>query len=100
MKRILGNRVLIEQIMTKKESSLILTAKQKEDTENFEIERKVIMVGLGVNEQEIEVGDIPVFGKYAVEDSIKIVSKTDDVLVAHLVMNVDNIVGIDNLEIK
>lgn len=100
MKRILGNRVLIEQIMTKKESNLILTAKQKEDTENFEIERKVIMVGLGVNKEEIEVGDIPVFGKYAVEDSIKIVSKTDDVLVAHLVMNVDNIVGIDNLEIK
>lgn len=100
MKRILGNRVLIEQIMTKKESNLILTAKQKEDTENFETERKVIMVGLGVNKEEIEVGDIPVFGKYAVEDSIKIVSKTDDVLVAHLVMNVDNIVGIDNLEIK
>ena len=100
MKKILGNRVLIEQIMTKKESNLILTAKQKEDTENFEIERKVIMVGRGVNKEEIEVGDIPVFGKYAVEDSIKIISKTEDVLVAHLVMHVDNIVGIDNLEIK
>ena len=42
MKRLLGNRVLVEQIMTKKTSALHLTEKQKQDTENFDIERKII----------------------------------------------------------
>ena len=97
MKKILGNRVLVEQIMTVKESNLILTAQQKQDTDNFDIQKKIIMIGDEVYpEGRFVIGDIPVYGKYSVEDSIKVITSTDQRMVAHVVMHVDNIVGIDN----
>lgn len=100
MKKVLGNRVLVEQTMTKKVSKIVLTKDQQANPDNFEIERKVIMLGDEVEPGKIEVGDIPVFGKYATEDSIKIISKDDEKMVAHLVMHVENIVGIDEIDIK
>lgn len=100
MKKVLGNRVLVEQIMTKKKSSLVLTPDQKTDPDNFEIERKVIMLGDEVEEGKIAIGDIPVFGKYGEADSIKIISKDDNKMISHLVMHVENIVGLEELDIK
>lgn len=104
MKKVLGNRVLVEQIMTKKESSLILTKEQKQDTDNFHMERKIIMLGDEVAKGRLEIGDIPIFGKYAVEESIKIVekidTKTEYKMIAHIIMHVENIVGLDEIELK
>lgn len=98
MKKVLGNRVLIEQIMTKKESSLLLTDKQKQDTQNFDIERKIIMLGDEVT--TVDLGDIPIFSKYGEPEAVMIISKDDDKMVSHIIMSVEDIVGLEEIEIK
>lgn len=100
MKKVLGNRVLVEQIMTKKNSKLLLTPDQQTNPDHFDIERKIIMIGDEVAANRLEIGDIPVFSKYGEADSIKIISKTDEKMISHLVMHVENIVGLDEIELK
>ena len=96
--KVLGSRILVEQTMTRK-SSIIQANVKLDSEENFDIKRIVLQVGPNVPPDTIEVGDIPIFGKYAEPASIKIFEKTDKVMKALLVMEYENIVAIDD-EIK
>lgn len=96
--KVLGSRILVEQTMTRK-SSIIQANVKLDSEENFDIKRVVLQVGPNVPPDTIEVGDIPIFGKYAEPASIKIFEKTDKVMKALLVMEYENIVAID-AEIK
>ena len=100
MKKVLGNRVLVEEIITSEESVLILTDEQKKDNDKVTIERKILMLGDEVAQGRLEIGDIPVFSKYAMPDSVKVVTKSEKRLEVQIVMHVDNIVGLDDLDIK
>lgn len=93
--KVLGNRILVEQVMTRK-STLIQANIKKDAEENFDIKRVVLQVGPDVPPGTIEVGDIPIFGKYAEPTSVKIFEKSDQVVKALLVMEYENIVAIDD----
>ena len=93
--KVLGNRILVEQVMTRK--SKIIQANVKRDAEeNFDITRVVLQVGPDVPPGTIEVGDIPIFGKYAEPTSVKIFEKSGEGVKALLVMEYENIVAIDD----
>lgn len=93
--KVLGNRVLVEQIMTKKKSALVSLNAKKDSEENFDIKKIIIGLGPDVDTDRIAIGDIPIFGKYAEPAAIKVLSKDDNEVKAHLIMDYDNIVGIE-----
>ena len=94
--KVLGNRILVEQTMTKKKSALVALNAKKDSEENFDVKRVVIQVGPEVPSDVIKVGDIPIFGKYADPAAIKILNKDDNGMLAHLVMEYENIVALDD----
>lgn len=97
--KVLGNRVLVERVAVKKKSVLIEHINQKEAPETFDFTDVVIQLGPDVKPGVINIGDIPIFGKYATESALKIIHKDDKGFTTHLIMEVDNIVGIETPEL-
>ena len=95
--KVLGKRILVEEIMTKIERKVILTPGKDKEPDNFEIKRKVIDVGEDVN--TIVVGDIPIFGTYSQPAAIKTISKDDKGMIVHCVYDLDNVVAVEK-EVK
>ena len=94
--KVLGKRILVEEIMTKIERKVILTPGKDKEPDNFEIKRKVIDIGEDVN--TIVVGDIPIFGTYSQPAAIKTISKDDKGMIVHCVYDLDNVVAIEKEE--
>lgn len=94
--KVLGKRILVEEIMTKIERKVILTPGKDKEPDNFEIKRKVIDVGEDVN--TIVVGDIPIFGTYSQPAAIKTISKDDKGMIVHCVYDLDNVVAVEKEE--
>ena len=92
--KIFGNRVLIEQIMTKKDS-LIITTASEDDKDQFNVTSKVIALGSQLKEK-IKVGDIPILHKFAQADTIVNVDKSEDgkVVTLQLIMDCERITGV------
>ena len=95
--KVLGKRILVEEIMTKIERKVILTPGKDKEPDNYEIKRKVIDVGEDVN--TIVVGDIPIFGTYSQPAAIKTISKDDKGMIVHCVYDLDNVVAVEK-EVK
>lgn len=94
--KVLGKRILVEEIMTKIERKVILTPEKDKEPDNFEIKRKVIDIGDDVH--TIAIGDIPIFGTYSKPAAIKTISKDDKSVVLHCVYDLDNVVAIEKEE--
>jgi hypothetical protein len=93
--KILGQRLLVEQTLTRK-NDLLYMGKNEED--NFETSYEIIGLGQLTEEQKsnVKIGDKPVFGKYVDFSALRLISKTPDVVVANIIVNYDDIVAIDN----
>lgn len=92
--KVLGKRVLIEQTLTKKESKIIMAGKNNEDS--FNTSYKVLALGPECPTDEIKIGDIPIFGKYGEPQSIKILEKSEEKMIAHIIVPYDDIIGIED----
>lgn len=97
--KIIGKRVLVEQISVKKDSKIILTEKSKE--QGIAVTFKVLQLGneCPVGEGHVEVGDVPVFSESVTFDGFKMITTekapNGEVLkaVAHTVVWYDDIIA-------
>jgi hypothetical protein len=73
--KVIGRRVLIEQTMTKKSASILQLDKNK--GMNLDYSFKVLALGSECpkGENEVKVGDTPVFTSHVVFDGAKVVSE-------------------------
>jgi hypothetical protein len=91
--KVLGRYVLVEQIMKKKDSRIILdTAGSEQD--KFDYSFKVIQKG-DKCESEIKVGEHPIFEKHVQFQGVKAIEKTDLGMISILIVHEESIVGID-----
>lgn len=97
--KVLGRRVLIEQTMIRKVSVLV-SSKDPNSIDNFDITQKVIGIGNDVPADTIEIGDTPILGKYSEPSAVKVIEKNDNKMISHIIMDYDNICGIDDIEIQ
>ena len=95
--KVLGKRILVEEIMTKIKRKVILTPGNDKEPDNYEIKRKVIDVGEDV--YTVNIGDIPIFGTYTQPAAIKTISKDDKGMIVHCVYDLDNVVAVEK-EVK
>lgn len=91
---VLGNRVLIEQVMVRKKS--VLLSSDHKATENFDVTRRILSISEDAEPTRLKVGDNPVFGKFSEPSALSIIEKDDNRIVSHLIYNIDDIVGIDD----
>jgi co-chaperonin GroES (HSP10) len=95
----LGNRVLVEQVMIKKQSLIIKPGNAGEQASEFDIYFKVLALGESVPENsQLNVGDIPIFAKYVDLGTMKIIEKTEKGLMSHIIVHYDDIAGIDPVD--
>lgn len=95
--RVLGKRILVEQTMKKKQSFIHKLEKTKE--ENVDITFKIIQVGIDCpKEDNIKVGDIPIFSKHVTFEGAKVVSGSVEKgnAVLHTIVFYDDLIGIDD----
>lgn len=93
--KVLGKRVLIEQTMVRKKSALLLENKDPNSIDNFDMSQKIIQVGSDCPIGEINEGDTPILGKYSEPSAVKVIEKSQDKMITHIIMDYDNIVGVD-----
>ena len=97
--KVLGRRVLVEQVMVEKKSSIIIPESQKKTgkpEDNYEVTFSIIQIGNDVPEGLIEVGDKPIFGKYVDFNGVKVIEKSKEKEVLHVIVGFDDIIGIDD----
>lgn len=93
--RVLGERVLIEQVMTEKQSKIILPKGAKKE-EGFDVTFKVLQVGDEVPAGKMVEGDAPVFSKHVQFDGVKKVEDTATKKIMHVIVHYEDIIAIDN----
>ncbi len=97
--KIIGKRVLVEQLSVKKESKIILSEKNKE--QGLSVTFKVLQLGneCPTGEGHVVVGDVPVFSESVTFDGFKMIdmekAPNGEVLkaVAHTVVWYDDIIA-------
>lgn len=95
--KVLGKRVLVEQVMTKKKSKVILLdGADKKDT--FDISFKVIALGPKCPKEKssIKIGDIPIFGTHTQFEGVKVLKKDSNGMTTHVIVHYDDIIGLDD----
>jgi co-chaperonin GroES (HSP10) len=91
-----GQRVVVEQEMTEIKSKIIIPGKEN-DAKKYKTVAKIIHVPDTV--EDLQVGDVPIFAKYADLGTIKIIEKKDDEYIkSHIIVHEDDIVGVDDGE--
>lgn len=88
-----NKHVLVEQIMTKKESQIILDA-GSDDREKFNFEFKVTNVAEDCD--NIKIGDNPLFVEHVRFQGLKVIEKTDEKMIAEVIVHEDDIIAIEN----
>lgn len=95
IKQLFGDKVLIEQILTKKETLIVRPDNAPEDMDNFEVSLKIIKIGEGCTNKKLRVGMIPILHKHC--DAVAITytedSKDGKSRLMHLVMDVERVIG-------
>lgn len=91
--RVLGEFVLVKQVM-KKKNSRIITDAAKDENEKFDFYYEILEVG---NEckRGIQVGESPIFNQYVKFQSVKIVHKDNEGMTAHVIVYESDIIAID-----
>lgn len=94
----LGNRVLLEQVMLKKETKVILPG-DRQDESQFNIYFRIAKLGEGVPENSpLKVGDIPVLAKYVDLGTMKIIEKNDKGMYSLIVVHYDDIAAVEDAD--
>jgi len=94
--KVLGRRVLVEQLMVKKETKIITSRVGEENPDEFDSSYKVLQLGDDCPKDIIKVGDIPVFGKYVDFSGIKVIERSNNRMVSHVIVPFDDIIGIED----
>lgn len=96
--KVLGKSVLIEQILTKKDSPILHIEEKPEDDMVYESEMKVLEIGPECPESPLAVGDVPMIAKWAEPSALKAIEGKpgDYKLIRHLVYSFESVVAIDN----
>lgn len=102
--KVFGNRVLVEQIVVTKTSDIVLPGGKKAESQQS-ASFKVLDIGKKVREEgEIQIGDIPIFGKHVVFHGVKVV-KNDKVgniatEILHVIVYDEDILGADDAPVQ
>lgn len=97
---VLGNHVLLREVLTKKVQAIILPGQTEDNKEYYESRKTVQEVGPDASGKGISEGDIPVLASYAEPVAIKVISGKagDNEIIRELIYVRDYIVAIDNSE--
>jgi hypothetical protein len=97
--KVVGERVLVEQILTKKESKIILPGSQNKDS-GYDAKFTVLQLGAKcpTGEGEIQLGEHPIFSKNVTFEGVKVIEETkvgNEIVksVAHVVVHYEDIIG-------
>ena len=95
--KVVGERVLIEQVLTKKQSKIILPGKENKDA-GFDAKFTVLQLGARCPQGEIEIGDSPIFSKNVTFEGVKVIDEvkvgTEIVKsVAQVIVHYEDIIG-------
>ena len=94
--KVLGRRVLIEQLMVEKQQAIILPGSAKNE-EKYDVTFTVLQLGDECpKDATLKVGDKPIFGKYVDFNGVKVVEKSKEKEVLHVIVGYDDIIGIDD----
>jgi len=91
--KVLGKRVLVEEIMIKKTSKIIRI--DEKDPTTFKIDHKVLQIGKEC-ETDLKVGDVPIFGEHTPMNTRKLIEGGKDKLIFNIIVHIEDIVGIDD----
>jgi hypothetical protein len=97
--KVFGNRVLVEQKVEVKVSNILLPGGKKAENQTS-VQFKVLAVGAKV--EEIQEGDIPIFGKHVQFHGVKVIEKTEDKEkgttseILHVIVYDEDILGADD----
>lgn len=101
--KIFGERVLVRQTMTRKKSNIILPGNVKAP-DQFLVKQEVTMLSPDYQRGQIAIGDVPIFGRYANLNDLKIVEEVKDKegqvnkKVCDIIVHVDDIIGVDDAD--
>ena len=101
--KVVGERVLVEQILTKKQSKIILPRADKTKEMGFDAKFTILQLGnkCPKGEGEIQVGDNPIFSKNVTFEGVKVIEEKKEAgqlvkSVAHVIVHYEDILGADN----
>jgi hypothetical protein len=93
--RVIGKRLLVEQIMTKEVSNIHRLEKAKD--ENFVSTFKILEIGKECPTDEgVKVGDIPIFSKHVDFHGVNKISQETNKVVLHVIVYYDDLIGLDD----
>lgn len=95
--KVFGNRVLVEQIVKRRETNVLLPGGKKAEPE---VSATFNVIGIGSKVEEIQIGDIPIFGKHVTFHGVKVVSKSAheniSTEILHVIVYDEDILGADD----
>lgn len=91
--KVLGNRVLVEQTSTRKQSAIHMIG-ENNNTQVFDIEFKIIGLGDEVQLNKFAIDDKIVINQHAHPNPIKQIKKTENESIYHLIVYVEDIEAI------
>lgn len=91
--KVLGDFVLVRQIMKKKNRAIILDA-AADDREKFDYYFEVVQKGAECK-RDFEVGESPIFSQYVQFSGLKVIEKTENGMESIVIVNENDILGID-----
>ena len=102
--KVFGNRVLIEQIVEEKVSTILLPGGKNAQAQT-KVSFKVLQVGFDVDPiNGVQAGDIPIFGKHVDFHGVKVIhsEKTESHSreVLHVIAYAEDILGADDPEVE
>ena len=104
--KVVGERVLVEQILTKKQSKIILPGADKNKEMGFDAKFTVLQLGSKCpkGEGEIQVGDNPIFSKNVTFEGVKVIEEKKEAgqlvkSVAHVIVHYEDILGAENEQV-
>lgn len=90
--RVLGPYVLVEQAKRRKHSGIIMKKGQEEWTETL----RVLALGAGIPNPEIQIGEVPILSRNVVFQGVKVLESNKDTEIVHFIIHYEDIVGIDD----
>lgn len=91
--RVIGEYVLIKQVLIKKDTRIIMDA-SKDEKDKFDISFKVLELGNKCT-SEIRVGDAPIFTEYVKFNLGRVIQKNKNGMISLLLVHENDIIGAD-----
>jgi co-chaperonin GroES (HSP10) len=102
MKKIIGKRVLIEQVLTAKPRKIIVAgAKQAADNVDYAFTVLALGTECPKGELEVAIGDKVIFSQHVTFEGVKIISEERDAhkqitnSVSHVIVHYDDIIAVE-----